>query len=171
MGLRDRRAIISILSVRSLCVCAGMFEIRRWLPLLLFVALLSACSSGATPPASEWGPLAVLHEEDVAAASDASGGRGSLVISDTCVTLSKDKYPDVTLVWRSGEVSWDADQREIVFQDITGDRVSLGGGDEIEVGGEATIGDTSEFHGSWLAEPDSSCPQQLFTVHSVRVHG
>lgn len=89
---------------------------------------------------------------------------GTLAISDECaVLLGPDGEPIMTPVWGNARTQWDAEAQEIVFDDDRG-QVQLRDGDELRVGGGAVDGDSDL---SWVAEPHSSCPEDLWAVHSI----
>lgn len=145
---------------------------------LVGVLLNLTASSADDTGHGTWGPLAVLDEEHVSTVLMALGGTGHLVINDRCVILrldrSRDQQPPVrekTLVWRSGQVSWDADAGEIVFHDFGHGQLRLADGDRITVGGAPGFGYSdpgeSEPDYHWLAEPAESCPNIGWNVHGV----
>jgi predicted small lipoprotein YifL len=140
--------------------------IRTLTLLALLATALAACRAGP------WGPLAVSDEEGQGALQ-ARGGAGPLRIGPTCVTLLVEEVDrEITLVWRSGQTSWDQTARQIVFEDLTAGEMRLSNGDRIEVGG-AGISDPGDpdqgaAQPKWLSRPDGSCPDELFAVHSVR---
>ena len=141
--------------------------VNRKLSLLAaLAAVLAACQ------ASPWGPLAVT-DEDARMVLAARGGAGPLRIGMRCVTLLVEEVGrEITLVWRSGQTSWDPGVRQVVFDDATAGQIRLSEGDRIEVGGAgiAEPGDPDQGapQPKWLSAPDSSCPDELFAVHSVR---
>ncbi len=121
-------------------------------------------SSAPTPGATgSWGPLAVARE-DADAINAALGGEGPLRIGDSCVTLLREETGDeITLVWRDGQTTWDPDG-SIIFEDgLTNRTLVLEDGARIGVGG---AGSTSS---PLVAEPDPSCPDDSFVVHTVDV--
>jgi hypothetical protein len=110
-----------------------------------------------------WGPLAVIRE-DSEVISAALGGEGELRISESCVTLAAiDPDREITLVWRDSQTSWNP-AGFILFDDGLANAVlKLSDRLRIEVGG------ASSPASPWIAEPDPSCPNQLFVAHSIDV--
>jgi hypothetical protein len=132
-------------------------------------AALAACQVGP------WGPLAV-SDEDAWIVLEARGGAGPLRIGPRCVTLLVEEVNrEITLVWRSGQTSWDPGLRQIVFDDATAGEIRLSGGQRMEVGGagiaEPGAADQGAPQPKWLSAPDPTCPDELFAVHSVRLIG
>jgi hypothetical protein len=90
-----------------------------------------------------------------------------------CVRLLVEEVDrEITLVWRSGQTSWDPGARQIVFEDMIAGELRLSDGDRIEVGGAGISDPEDPDQGAaqpkWLSKPDGSCPDELFAVHSVR---
>lgn len=140
--------------------------IQKLCMLAVLVAIVAACRSGP------WGPLAV-SDEDAGFALQARGGAGPLRIGPTCVRLLVEEVDrEITLVWRSGQTSWDPAARQIVFEDMVDGQLRLSDGDRIEVGGAGISDPGDPDQGApqpkWLSPPDGSCPDELFAVHSVR---
>ena len=134
--------------------------------LLALSVALAACQVGI------WEPLAVT-DEDARIVLEARGGAGPLRIGPRCVTLLVEEVNrEITLVWRSGQTSWDPAVHQIVFDDPTAGQIRLADGDRIEVGGagiaEPGAADQGAPQPKWLSSPDSTCPDELFAVHSVR---
>ena len=135
-----------------------------WLVIAMSVAF-AACQVGP------WGPLAA-SDEDARIVLEARGGAGPLRIGARCVTLLVEEVNrEITLVWRSGQTSWDPAVRQIVFDDATAGEIRLSDGERIEVGGagiaEPGAADQGAPQPKWLSTPDNSCPDELFAVHSV----
>jgi len=82
---------------------------------------------------------------------------------------------EITLVWRSGQTSWDPALPQIVFEDATAGEIRLSDGQRMEVGGagiaEPGAADQGAPQPKWLSAPDRTCPDELFAVHSVRLIG
>ncbi|HEX9776449.1 MAG TPA: hypothetical protein VGB83_12835 [Actinomycetota bacterium] len=131
----------------------------------LLVALigLSSCASPSGSPEAppDWGPLAVARD-DASGVSQARGGQGPLTIAEECVTLTTESGAALTLVWRSGQTSWDETRQVIVFESPSSERIVLADGDVVTVGGEDGARDPD-----WIAEPHTSCPTTTFFVHEV----
>lgn len=139
-------------------------------PKLWVLAVLSTAFAGCQ--LGTWGPLAV-SDEDARLVLTARGGAGPLRIGASCVTLFVEEVNrEITLVWRSGQTSWDAAVRQIVFVDGRLGRIRLSDGDRIEVGGAGIAAPGAADQGApqpkWLSAPDKSCPGELFAVHSLR---
>lgn len=114
--------------------------------------------------AHDWGPLAVISDDDATGGAAARGGLGTLDFSEACVTLRlKDSERSVTLVWRRDDVAWDPDHNEIVFADYHDGEMRLSDGLTVEVGGTSTVNPSSE----WVTKPSEDCPAELFTVHDL----
>lgn len=140
--------------------------LNRSVWLLAVSAALAGCQVGLLEP------LAVT-DEDARIVLEARGGAGPLRIGPRCVTLLVEEVNrEITLVWRSDQTSWDPAVRQIVFDDPTAGQIRLADGDRIEVGGagiaEPGAPDQGAPQPKWLAAPDSTCPDALFAVHSVR---
>lgn len=121
-----------------------------------------------------WGPLAVALDEGHGALT-ASGGIGPLRFGERCVTLLRENGTETTLVWRSGETRWDGAAREIVWTDPSGREIRLSDGIVVAVGGADIAPPDSPDQGAgqptWLKPPDPSCPEELFSLHSIDVEG
>jgi hypothetical protein len=151
----------------------------------VIAAALAACqaspvppSSNATSPAgasgaeSEWGPLAVAHD-DAESDLDAGLGPGSLVVRPRCVTLLVDEVGrEITLIWRSGQTRWDPVFGQIVFRDRGLGLIRLSNADRVMLGGAPLMDPDSPDQGApqptWIVPPDDSCPANWWVVHSVQ---
>lgn len=140
---------------------------NRYVRLLASLSFaLAACQVGLSEP------LAVT-DEDARIVLEARGGAGPIRIGQRCVThLVEEVNREITLVWPSGQTSWDPAVRQIVFDDPTTGQIRLADGDRIEVGGagiaEPGAADQGAPQPKWLSAPDPTCPDELFAVHSVR---
>lgn len=152
-GMRDTR-------------CQGLmrkvsFGVRgTWVGIVFL--LLAACPAGdGGLDERKQGPLAVVEAAGGENTSylEARLGQGPVSISEECVTLGQ-----VMLVWRSFQVEWDEEQREIVFEDPDG-KIRISDGDEVEIGG----GEVRVEQGEWLSPPGESCPEEQFHAHTVRL--
>lgn len=141
--------------------------------LVALLAAVAACTSVAPSFSAErstgdprlvWGPLAVNDDPPVTIAA-ALGGAGPLEIGEECVRL---KNTGRTLAWRQAQVRWDAERREIVFDDLMGRTLRISDGDWIEVGGASISGPGEARRRTWVAPPDASCPPE-FEVHSLEL--
>lgn len=118
----------------------------------------------------DWGPLAVLDDEDKTTVDLAHGGTGTLVITADCAFLrlssAKGKKSGIekTLGWRSGQITWDANAEGIRFDDPVAGKMRIKDGDPISVGGGGKLADGN----TWLSEPAEACPTQRFYVHSIK---
>lgn len=112
----------------------------------------------------DWGPLAVLDDDDKTTVDLAHGGTGTFVIKADCAFLRIGKAIEKTLAWRSGQVAWDADAEEIIFDDPVAGKIRIQDGDHISIGGGGQLADDN----AWLSEPAEACPKQRFYVHSVK---
>jgi hypothetical protein len=146
----------------------------------------SSIGEGALPPddcgppfpaagSGPWGPLAVTDEDDRMVLA-ARGGAGPLGIGQHCVTLLVEEVNrELTLVWRNSQASWDPAARQIGFDDVQAGHLTLADGDRIEVGGagisEPGAADQGARQPTWISTPDSSCPSELWAVHSVKPIG
>ena len=160
-------------------------SIRGWLlfPLPFVLIALAGCDSsssptpsplGGTPPPEvgqangDLGPLAVI--EGVGGA-DALGGTGQIDIGRSCVTMTRSNGDMLLLVWKSSQVSWDEEQREIVLlgsNDMVPPRIK--DGDVITIGGASLQDDQPVARElSWLATPDPSCAGEQWSVSSVAI--
>lgn len=148
-------------------------------PVAIVVGLLlatGACASEGQVPGQEtdeWGPLAVFETDDPHGSSWTARSAGTLVISDRCATLSRpqtdvqgNRLDDaaILLVWPSAKTAWDAQEREIVFQDPLEGEIRLEDGDVFEAGGGGIGLDELDSNVDWLAEPHSSCPTDAIFV-------
>ena len=116
---------------------------------------------------SGWGPLAVV-DDPALEGLDAGVGPGRLRITDRCVILRGKRGPGVTLVWRAGDTRWDPGTGEILFVDRDDGLLRVGDGDRMTLGGYSPEpGEEGPRLAPWLAEPDASCPAELWVVHDV----
>lgn len=130
---------------------------RPWGPLVLTALTVCGCALSSAS-----GPLAIV-QGDLRGTLEAFGGSGRLEITDECVVLTADNGAQTTLVFRAGQVSWDPGARTITFLAQGEPPVTLSSGDRITIGGgTGLVGDP-------VTEPPASCPDGLFTVHSVAV--
>jgi len=105
----------------------------------------------------DWGPLAVI--DFPAGDTDLAALGGPLEISETCVVVS-----GYTLIWRNSQTQWDPERRAILFHEVfQGDEVvALADGDDVRLGGGEVFGELP-----WVAQPDPSCPTDLFGVGTL----
>jgi hypothetical protein len=120
---------------------------------------------------AEWGPLSVA-DDPALSNLDAGLGPGRLIVGVRCVTLKLDKRGiRTTLIWRSGQTSWDSAAREIVFDDRDLGLIRLSSGDRIRLGGAPLADPGSLDQGApqpkWISRPDASCPRSRWVVHQV----
>lgn len=146
----------------------GPFRKRALLGILAgLLAVTGGCTSESpapTPQAPQWGPLAVTESERTGVGLTALAA-GTLAISDECVALlGRDGEPVYTPVWGDARTRWDAEAREIVFEDPDRGEARVGDGDEVEFGGGSVDGDPDV---SWVAEPHPSCLENFWSVSSV----
>jgi hypothetical protein len=128
----------------------------------LFLALVLCAGCAPQPLRSDWGPMAVVGGSGEGTLG-ANGGTGTLEITPRCVVLHREDTRSVeTLVWVSGQVTWDDLLAKINFTSFEAETLHLGSGDRIEVGG-ARPGDGVK----WLRQPDPSCPVQWFIADTV----
>lgn len=142
-----------------------------WLRMIVIalstVLILSACGEPSTtdvagqpsPDGGRWGPLAVTP-------ADGGGGealiQGMLQVTDECVLLDE-QGEDVLLAWDVDQVTWNADERTITFENgdgtttvADGDHVRLsGGGSSVEEGGAPPEQWAEGI--DWISEPAPSC--------------
>lgn len=132
--------------------------------------LFSACTpEEPTSEERDWGPLAVTLDDDPDTFSEAGGGLGTLSISDRCVAQSGGEDEVTwTLVWRSGQTSWDSEAEAILFEDPEGGEKRLRGGEVVQVFGSPGVVEEGDVP-DWLVEPDESCPAPLLEAHSIRI--
>lgn len=71
---------------------------------------------------------------------------------------------DVLLVWPADRTTWNARARTVTFENFDGTTVTVGDGDEVEMGGGGTSVDEGGLPGAewlasieWVAPPDPSC--------------
>lgn len=139
---------------------------------LALVVLLTACSSG--DPKARFGPAAVVpgdsgHDMEAAVS-------GTLEISADCVLLQAPTQGDTLLVFRDGQVSWDADAEELQFEDSSG-TVTLADGLHVELGGGGSSGSedgesTPDYVAGreWSSPPAEECWRDVrFEVHTAEV--
>ena len=150
-------------------------------PLLVVAALVvaAACGSSQTgpsvsAPAAGLGPLAVIDDPGGGALT-ALGGTGPIRIGERCVTLTSANGDVLLLVWRSAEVRWDEEDREITFTSTAvrdAKPITIRDGDIITVGGGSLDGDGGEPvtpNVVWLAAPQETCSaDELWEVHSIQ---
>ncbi len=130
--------------------------------------------SAAVPaaPTTRWGPMAVVEAraEDLA---DTGVRGGRLAISARCVTIraaSASSRVRSTLVFREGQVIWDAGHRRIRFHNKVGGWVWLQDGDLVRsMGGWDPWRDTDPSPGvpAWVVRPNTECPGDRTLVHEV----
>jgi hypothetical protein len=157
----------------------------KWLfclPLLCIFAV-SACGGGSSPSASpspspssptqsgqsnNLGPLAVFDDPGTGAVL-ALGGTGPIHIEDACVTMTLPNGEALLLVWRSAEVRWDENQREITFSSkavADAAPITIRDGDTITVGGESLQDHVPVTRNLvWLATPQASCEGRQWAVN------
>jgi len=101
----------------------------------------------------------------------ARGGGGELRIDDRCVLLVDMPGPRmVTLVFRQEQAFWRGESNDILFRDPFRGELALGNGAMIEVGGVSLVSPDSPAPSAtrgWVAEPDPTCPAELFEVHLI----
>jgi hypothetical protein len=178
----------------------GRPDARRWLRLAVVLAtLVTACqgsfsypvpASGTRQPSRQptvvrsqspvpslssqptpgWGPLAVI-DDDALGALDAGNGPGRLVVDERCVMFRAPTRTVTTLVWRSGETTWDPLSSQIVFDDRDLGELRLRDGVDLVLGGMGLTDSDSPYQGApeppWIVRPDDSCPTALWVVHQV----
>lgn len=151
----------------------------KWLlsPLLLsaLVLAVSACGGGSSPSPSptqsqqinDLGPLAVFEDPGTGAAL-ALGGTGPIHIEDACVTMTLINGESLALVWRSAEVRWNEEDREITFTSAAvadAKPITIRDGDIITVGGASLEDDVPVTRNlAWLATPQASCEGRQWIV-------
>jgi len=141
--------------------------------LIAVAALALGCdgtqATGSKPPART-GPLAITDEPSQGV-SASLGGQGLLVIDDECVTLQmQEPRRQITLAFRSTQIRWDPSLNQATFLDPFLGSVVLSNGELIEVGGEAvgaSTGGEPPNTRRWIAPPNSSCPSDVFEVHTL----
>lgn len=142
---------------------AGVALIAMALPLFI------ACSAGN--PDARFGPVAVVAGEsgdDMEAAV-----RGSLSITPECVLLETDGA-EIMLLFREGQVSWDAEALQLRFEAENG-TLTLADGAEVVFGGGGSSasedGASTEDYVAqreWVNRPDESCWREVrWEVHSA----
>ena len=110
------------------------------------------------------GPLAVFEDPGTGAVL-ALGGTGPIHIADACVTMTLPNGEALLLVWRSAEVRWDENQREIkTVADAA--LITIRDGDTITVGGVSLQDHVPVTRNLvWLATPQASCEGRQFAVN------
>jgi hypothetical protein len=95
---------------------------------------------------------------------------GPISIGDDCVTMMRGEEL-ITLVWRSDDVVWDADQQTIIYRyavDPQATPITIQDGDVIHIGGILGF----PFGGgepTWLATPAAACAGERFFVESAEL--
>ncbi len=151
--------------------------------LLITLVVASSCAPGTggrearTPTlqspglvrvaANAWGPLAVIDPEPPVHLG-AALATGTIRITQDCVLLDEGAR-EVLLVWMAYRTTWNAADRSVTFRNLDGSAVTVGDGDQVELGG---AGESAEEGGPhevvWLSPPSPSCPRdERFTVSGV----
>lgn len=139
--------------------------IRLGVAAISIIAILNGCGTNEKNDS----PLA-LTASDTQVVSAALAGTGALDITAECVVLDLHKDGKVTLVFRLTQALWDSAHRTIAFNDPFAGTLTLTSGATVKVGGKA-IG---HWNGAeppatvrWIVPPHSSCPAELFEVHTL----
>jgi len=175
-------AILGVLAATVLAACQASTVPPSSSPNQQATVEPSGSASPESSPSSEpakasgdvsWGPLAVA-DDPALESLDAGFGPGRLIVGSRCVTLRPDKGTfKTTLIWRSGQTSWDPGSRQIVFNDRDIGVIRLSAGDRIRLGGAVLADPDSPDQGAgqptWILPPDPSCPSRRWVVHQVVV--
>jgi hypothetical protein len=127
--------------------------------------------SAPTAPTARYGPMAIVVARNDLADTGVEGGR--LVIGERCVTLRAASGPSrarVTLVFREGQVIWDAEHHRIRFHNKVGGWVWLHDGDLMgTMGGWDPWTDIDLGLGvpAWVVRPNPDCPTHRIQIHEV----
>jgi hypothetical protein len=125
-----------------------------------------------TAPTAEWGPMAITEARDADMADTGVEG-GRLAIGKRCVTIRDANGADrarTTLVFREGQVRWDAERERIRFHNEVGGWVWLEDGDRLgSMGGWDPWTDTGPGPGipAWVVQPNPACPADRVQIHEV----
>lgn len=151
-----------------------MSKVSSIVAFIAMVGLLSA-ACGTGPPEARFGPAGVVsgqRGDDMEAAI-----RGTLSITSECVLLET-AGQEILLVFREGQVSWDAEALELQFEGEKG-TVTLadgagatfgGGGSSASEDGASTADYVAQRE--WVNRPDERCWRDArFEVHSAEVLG
>ncbi len=131
----------------------------------------SATPDAAFGPTERWGPMAIADAQGVAT-PDVGIGPVRLVIGERCVmihALDGPRERRETLVFRKGQVTWDADGERISFRNKVGGQAWLRDGDVLTIGGWDPWSDSfpGEVLPEWVVQPHPDCPDELELVHEV----
>ncbi len=125
-----------------------------------------------TAPTAAWGPMALAKARDADLADTGVAG-GSLVIGERCVIIrfaSGANSARATLVFREGQVRWDAKRERIRFHDADRGWIWLEDGDRLgTMGGWDPWADTGPGPGvpGWVVRPNPACPVDRILVHQI----
>jgi hypothetical protein len=122
-------------------------------------------------PTERWGPMAIADADGVAT-PDVGLGPVRLVIGERCVMIQSLDDPHdgrETLVFRKGQVTWDAEGKRIHFRNKVDGPVWLHDGDVLTMGAWDPWSESSpgEVLPEWAVRPDPDCPAKLDLVHEV----
>jgi hypothetical protein len=141
---------------------------------IAMVGLLSA-ACGTGDPEARFGPAGVVSGQSGNDMEAAVGG--TLSITPECVLLETSGQ-EILLVFREGQVSWDAEALELQFE---GEKrtVTLADGAEVTFGGGGSSASedgtsTADYvaQREWVSRPDEGCWRDVrFEVHSAEVPG
>jgi hypothetical protein len=124
-----------------------------------------------TAPTVEYGPMAIVEARNDLADTGVEGGH--LVIGERCVTIRASNGPSrarATLVFREGQVIWDAEHHRICFHSKVGGWLWLHDGDLVgTMGGWDPWTDTDLGLGvpAWVVQPNPACPADRVQIHEI----
>jgi hypothetical protein len=112
-----------------------------------------------------WGPLAVVPAP---AGFGEALIQGTLQVTEECVFLDE-QGENVILVWPADRTTWNAETRTITFENLDGETVTLGAGDEVGMsGGGSAVNEDGVPNEEWAAGIDWVSPPAASCLTDTR---
>lgn len=112
----------------------------------------------------EWGPVAVVPPQE---GHGQALIHGTLRVTDDCVLLDE-QGENALLVWPADRTTWNPEARTVTFENLDGEVVTVGDGDEVSMGGggssvdEGGVSNEEYISGrEWVSPPDPSCASDV----------
>lgn len=151
---------------RRLC-SMGLHSPFVW-PIATVLVLAFASCGDTDGQGNEFGPLAVIEAGDIR--YEALGGTGPVEIGDSCVIMTRENGDRLLLVWREGDVRWDAQSMTITFSPPELPQMepfTIADGEVITIAGRPLVNDGAPVTVPWVATPHPACTGEPWDVASV----